>query len=97
MAAEAAEGVQHPQAGYFWSQVARLAVRNGDEMTRAQAATKASVLAPELKKSQIEGARERLAAGDQTQRERPRRAATCGVAARSRSARSREAAYLNTA
>jgi hypothetical protein len=66
MAAEAAEGVQHPQAGYFWSQVARLAVRNGDEMTRAQAATKASVLAPELKKSQIEGARERLAAGDQT-------------------------------
>jgi hypothetical protein len=66
MAAEAAEGTQHPQAGYFWSQVARLAVRNGDEMTRAQAATKASVLAPELKKSQIEGARERLAAGDQT-------------------------------
>ena len=40
-------------------------MRNGDEMTRAQAATKASVLAPELKKSQIEGARERLAAGDQ--------------------------------
>ncbi|MEP6863796.1 MAG: hypothetical protein ABJE66_24430 [Deltaproteobacteria bacterium] len=66
MAAEAAEGVQHPQAGYFWSQVARLAVRNGDEMVRAQAATKASLLAPELKKSQIEGARERLAAGDQT-------------------------------
>ena len=65
MAAEAAEGTQHPQAGYFWSQVARLAVRNGDEMTRAQAATKASVLAPELKKSQIEGARERLAAGDE--------------------------------
>src|SRR5438093_13419 len=27
MAAEAAEGVQHPQAGYFWSQVARLATR----------------------------------------------------------------------
>jgi hypothetical protein len=66
MAAEAAEGVQHPQAGYFWSQVARLAVRNGDEMTRAHAATKASLLAPDLKKSQIEGARERLAAGDQT-------------------------------
>jgi hypothetical protein len=66
MAAEAAEGTQHPQAGYFWSQVARLAVRNGDEMVRAQAATKASLLAPELKKSQIDGARERLAAGDQT-------------------------------
>jgi len=65
MAAEAAEGVQHPQAGYFWSQVARLAVRAGDEMTRAQAATRASLLAPDLKKSQIEGARERLAAGDQ--------------------------------
>jgi len=30
MAAEAAEGVHHPQAGYFWSQVARLAVRAGD-------------------------------------------------------------------
>ncbi len=64
MAAEAAEGVQHPQAGYFWSQVARLAVRATDDMTRAQAATKASLLSPELKKSQIEGARERLAAGD---------------------------------
>jgi hypothetical protein len=64
MAAEAAEAVQHPQAGYFWSQVARLAVRASDEMARAQAATKASVLAPDLKKSQLEGARERLAAGD---------------------------------
>src|SRR5258707_1331119 len=29
MAAEAAEGMQHAQAGYFWSQVARLAVRAG--------------------------------------------------------------------
>ncbi len=65
MAAEAAEGVQHPQAGYFWSQVARLAVRGGDDMARAQAATKASLLAPDLKKSQLEGARERLEAGDQ--------------------------------
>ena len=64
MAAEAAEAAQHPQAGYFWSQVARLAVRATDEMTRAQAATKASLLAPDLKRSQIEGARERLAAGD---------------------------------
>jgi tetratricopeptide (TPR) repeat protein len=64
MAAEAAGGVQHPQAGYFWSQVARLAVRAGDEMVRAEAATKASLLAPDLKRSQIEGARERIEAGD---------------------------------
>ncbi len=64
MAAEAAEGVQHPQAGYFWSQVARLASRAGDEMVRAEAATKASLLAPDLKRAQIEGARERMDAGD---------------------------------
>jgi len=64
MAAEAAEGVQHPQAGYFWSQVARLAVRGGDEIGRAEAATKASLLAPDLKKSQLEGVRERIGAGD---------------------------------
>jgi hypothetical protein len=64
MAAEAAEGVQHPQAGYFWSQVARLASHAGNEMVRAEAATKASLLAPELKRAQIEGARERIDAGD---------------------------------
>ena len=64
MAADAAEGVQHPQAGYFWSQVARLAARNGNDMARAQAATKASLLAPDLKSAQIDGARERLEAGD---------------------------------
>ncbi len=64
MAADVAEGVQHPQAGYFWSQVARLAVRAGDDMTRAEAATKASLLAPDLKRAQIEGAKERLDAGD---------------------------------
>ena len=64
MAAEAAEGAQHPQAGYFWAQLARLAVRGGDELVRAEAATKASLLAPDLKRAQIEGARERLAAGD---------------------------------
>ncbi|HUJ59605.1 MAG TPA: hypothetical protein VLX92_13965 [Kofleriaceae bacterium] len=64
MAAEAAEGVQHPQAGYFWSQVARLASRAGDDMVRAEAATKASLLAPSLKRAQIDGARERLDAGD---------------------------------
>jgi hypothetical protein len=64
MAAEVAEGVQHAQAGYFWSQVARLAARAGDELARAQAATKASLLAPTLKRAQLEGARERLEAGD---------------------------------
>jgi len=66
MAAEAAEGVQHPQGGYFWSQVARLASRAGDEMVRAEAATKASLLAPDLKKVQIAGARELIEAGDNT-------------------------------
>jgi hypothetical protein len=65
MAADVAEGVQHPQAGYFWSQVARLASRAGDDMVRAEAATKASLLAPGLKRDQLEGARERLEAGDQ--------------------------------
>jgi tetratricopeptide (TPR) repeat protein len=64
MAAEAAEGVQHPQAGYFWAQVARLALRVTDELVRAQAATKASLLAPDLKRAQLAGARESLAAGD---------------------------------
>jgi tetratricopeptide (TPR) repeat protein len=64
MAAEAAEGVQHPQAGYFWSQVARLASRAGNEMVRAEAATKASLLAPDLKKAQIAGARELIDSGD---------------------------------
>ncbi len=64
MAAEAAEGAQHPQAGYFWSQVARFASRAGDDLVRAEAATKASLLAPSLKRAQIEGARERITAGD---------------------------------
>ncbi len=64
MAAEAAEGVQHPQAGYFWSHVARFAARAGDDMVRAEAATKASLLAPELKRAQIDGAHERIMAGD---------------------------------
>src|SRR6185295_14957139 len=61
MAAEAAEGVQHPQAGYFWSHVARLATRTGNELVRAEAATKASLLAPDLKRAQIAGVRERIA------------------------------------
>ncbi|HSN25516.1 MAG TPA: hypothetical protein VLT45_04500, partial [Kofleriaceae bacterium] len=50
--------------GYFWSQVARLAARNGNDMVRAEAATKASLLAPDLKRAQLDGARERLDAGD---------------------------------
>ncbi len=66
MAAEAAEGVQHPQAGYFWSHVARLATRTGDDLVRAQAATKASLLAPDLKRAQIAGVRECIEADDPT-------------------------------
>jgi tetratricopeptide (TPR) repeat protein len=66
MAADVADGSRHPQAGYFWSQLARLAVRGGDELLRAQAATKTSLLAPELKRAQLDGASERLEAGDQT-------------------------------
>ncbi|MFN0252846.1 MAG: tetratricopeptide repeat protein [Kofleriaceae bacterium] len=64
MAAETAEGVQHPQAGYFFAQLARLANRSGDEVLRAQAATRTSLLAPLLKKAQLEGARTSLADGD---------------------------------
>ncbi|HEU0029509.1 MAG TPA: hypothetical protein VFQ53_02665 [Kofleriaceae bacterium] len=64
MAAETAEGAQHPQAGYFWAQLARLAARSGDDVLRAQAATKTSLLAPTLKQAQLEGARESLESGD---------------------------------
>jgi hypothetical protein len=64
MAAETAEGTQHPQAGYFWAQLARLGARTGDEVLRAQAATKCSLLAPSLKKDQLEGARAVLETGD---------------------------------
>jgi hypothetical protein len=64
MAAESAEGTQHPQAGYFWSQVARLSTQTGDEILRAEAATRTSMLAPTLKQAQIAGARESLEAGD---------------------------------
>jgi tetratricopeptide (TPR) repeat protein len=64
MAAEAAEGVQHPQAGYFWSHVARLASQTGNDMVRAEAATKASLLAPDLKRAQIEGVRQCIDGGD---------------------------------
>jgi tetratricopeptide (TPR) repeat protein len=61
-AAEAA--ADHPQAGYFHAQLARLAGRAGDEATRAAAARRAGELAPELKAAQLAGARESLAAGD---------------------------------
>jgi hypothetical protein len=64
MGAQTAEGTQHPQAGYFWAQLARLASRTGDELLRAEAATKTSLLAPDLKRSQLEGARASLEAGD---------------------------------
>ena len=66
MGAQTAEGVQHPQAGYFWAQLARLANRTGDELLRAEAATKTSLLSPSLKRAQLEGARESLEAGDAT-------------------------------
>ncbi|MBA3396109.1 MAG: tetratricopeptide repeat protein [Deltaproteobacteria bacterium] len=66
MAAETAEGAQHPQAGYFWAQLARLAVRMADDVLRAQAATKASLLGPGLKQAQLAGARASLEAGDAT-------------------------------
>jgi hypothetical protein len=64
MGAQTAEGTQHPQAGYFWAQVARLASNSGDELLRAEAATKTSLLAPQLKRAQLDGARDSLEAGD---------------------------------
>ena len=69
MAADAAEGLGHPQAGYFWAQLARLAVRGSDELVSAEAATKVSLLAPTLKQAQLSGARESLAAGDRASAE----------------------------
>ena len=64
MAADAADGLSHPQTGYFWSQLARIAYRAGDELVRADAATRASLRAPALKRAQLDGANERLEAGD---------------------------------
>jgi hypothetical protein len=64
MGAETAEAAQHPQAGYFWAQLARLGALTGDDVLRAQAATKVSLLAPALKQAQLDGARESLAEGD---------------------------------
>jgi tetratricopeptide (TPR) repeat protein len=64
MGAQTAEGARHAQAGYFWAQVARLARRAGDEPLRAEAATRTSLLAPTLRRAQIDGARDCLAGGD---------------------------------
>ncbi len=64
MAAQTAEGLQHPQSGYFWAQLARLANRSGDDLLRAEAATKTSLLDPSLKQAQLAGARESLEIGD---------------------------------
>ena len=63
-AADAATSADHPQAGYFHAQLARLASRAGDEVTRVVAAKKAAELAPDLKAAQLEGARASLAEGD---------------------------------
>ncbi|HEY0195061.1 MAG TPA: hypothetical protein VGC42_28300 [Kofleriaceae bacterium] len=63
-AAEAAAAADHPQAGYFYAQLARLAARAGDEVTRVTAARKAADLAPELKAAQLAGAAESLGDGD---------------------------------
>jgi Tfp pilus assembly protein PilF len=62
--AAAAAAADHPQAGYFHAQLARLASRAGDEPTRATAARRAAELAPDLKAAQLEGARDSLAEGD---------------------------------
>ncbi|HET9624665.1 MAG TPA: tetratricopeptide repeat protein [Kofleriaceae bacterium] len=63
-AAEAAEAAEHPQAGYFHAQLARLAAVAKDEPTRALAARKAAQLAPDLKAAQLAGANESLTADD---------------------------------
>jgi tetratricopeptide (TPR) repeat protein len=63
-AAEAALAADHPQAGYFHAQLARLAARANDEATRAVAARHAADLAPDLKAAQLAGANESLTDGD---------------------------------
>jgi hypothetical protein len=63
-AADAATAAGHAQAGYFWAQVARVAARGGDEVSRAAAAQRVVELAPGLRGDQLAGARASLAAGD---------------------------------
>jgi len=63
-AADASIATDHPQAGYFHAQLARIASRAGDEATRAAAARRAGELAPDLKSAQLAGARTSLEAGD---------------------------------
>lgn len=63
-AADAARTAKHPQAGYFFAQVARLAARAGDEAARAEAAAQAAQLAPQMKADQLEGVRDSLENGD---------------------------------
>lgn len=58
-AADAAKG--HEQEGYFWAQVARLAVKQGDEKQRTQAAAR---VGGELKVAQLAGAKALLVEGD---------------------------------
>lgn len=63
-AAEAAERQAHPQAGYFWAQVARLAAAGGDDPARQRAAERVVALAPELRAAQLAGAAAELEAGE---------------------------------
>lgn len=63
-AATAAERGAHPQAGYFWAHVARLAAATADEAGRAAAAAKVNALAPDLRAAQLAGAAEELEAGE---------------------------------
>ncbi len=63
-AAEAAERQGHPQAGYFWAQLARLAAAAGDDAGRQRAADRVVALAPELRAAQLAGAAAELEAGE---------------------------------
>nr|HEX4318041.1 hypothetical protein [Kofleriaceae bacterium] len=62
--AEAATAAGHGQAGYFWAQLARIAVLANDDVARAGAAKRATELAPGMKRDQLAGAKDSLAAGD---------------------------------
>ena len=63
-AAEAAAATDDDYEGYFWAQVARLAVRGNDEATRATAAARALAATPNLRSAQLEGARAQIVNGD---------------------------------